>query len=477
MPVVGTPTPSGGDSLILDPTTEDAGNVEVVLSAEPYGLLEQSYPAPPIEPQWASSIDTEGARLAAQKHSNRQISLRVDALGAVALEDLESKVGKLLRDGGTLKRTLRSGLAIVFDVLTVSSYEPVFDYQHDLGQVTSVSLVLECKPYGRKDSAVTSAVHTAPANQPLVFTESVEGTWWAPASLRWTNGSGYARRWALWGVQSRYYDSAATAALFYEAESGDLQTGILAVGPAGASGSGDKVVQQSLTTTQTLAYGIQSTVPAYLSHVGTFRVYVRMRVDAASTGIAQVRLYYRTSSTPRLDYQTTDWVSVVDGVGATIEGKWVLVDLGMVTSPKARVGSERMQAFVQAKTVSGTATVYYDWAILVPVNEGWGEVTTAGGTGANGIQAIHDLDISDQGVLIQGDNDEWFEPQKWEGDELYVPPAGDENRTLRIITMLAGDTSGTPEPTSSVISTDDITDAASTAVLSYTPRYLTIPQA
>jgi hypothetical protein len=124
MPIVLSPTAAGAEGLIIDPTTEDATNVQLNINdGAAYVLLAHDYPEPDLDPIYASSADTEGDIPISVRPKNRVLSVTVNIYGSSALDldqkigVLSQKVGKLNREGGTFKRTTPSGLVIVFDVL------------------------------------------------------------------------------------------------------------------------------------------------------------------------------------------------------------------------------------------------------------------------------------------------------------------------------------------------------------------------
>ena len=369
--------------LEFDPAGEASGSPLTITTGN-YGLTAFSAPAPPPRYQWASSVDTEGASLASRGHENRMISISLDVMGDQAVYDLQQKLSKLHREGGTLKYTTPAAIVVTFDVLAQEGFDPAFNEVHYLGGLTQLSFSLPCKPYGRgaEVDLGDNVETTLPA---LVFTEaSVGGDVPALGRLVIDDDSAADQWWLTWGLQSRYYSSSANAALFYEAEGRTALGGsAIAAGPSGASGAGSNVMRNTALTTSYLAImSTQATAAgAHLSHVGTFRVYARMQVPTANTGFVTTALEWsegdfrrvtRNASVALYPQDAPDFVAL----GATVGGIWRLVDLGLVTLSSVTAGTQRWEGRVLAKSTIAGDDIDVDWLMLVPVDEGSGVVST-----------------------------------------------------------------------------------------------------
>ena len=70
------------ERLIFDPISESSANAPLEITSpadDPIiGLVEHSYPAPPLNVLYASSIDTEGENPVSRRHGNREISMRLE---------------------------------------------------------------------------------------------------------------------------------------------------------------------------------------------------------------------------------------------------------------------------------------------------------------------------------------------------------------------------------------------------------------
>ena len=452
------------ESLIIDPTSEDAANVELDLMPADgsIAVVEHSYPAPPMEYIWAGGVDTEGDRLGGRRYQNRQISLTLSVSGNGVAADLhstlrllEQKVAKLGREGGTLKRTFVGGEVIVFDILAAESYEPTFDITYYLGHVAEVRIGLIAKPFGRgpEESLTAHSETTAPA---VVFTETdIKGDVPALGRLVVTNDDTDALAVVIWGLRSRNYSSDASAALTLQAEDGTLGSGSAIV--ADATAMGGNTVREATTTT-----GAYETVVTWAgTHVGTYRVIGRFKAAAANTGDIRVRLSWRPDRAgPVISNAAWD----IDDTGA-----WYAVDLGMVTIPETTVGTQGWEARIDAMAVSASGDdIDVDAIWLIPIDEGSGQASSAG---SSVVYAGRSMAFQHNGVFTERETGTyWGRAAKYEGDLLLVPPAGAEDRTLEVIVRSVFDEGDLSAPMA-----DDPQDV--TAQLHYTPRYLSVPEA
>jgi hypothetical protein len=367
----------------IDAVSEDATNTALTISATPYRLREVDLTPPDLDARYASSVDTEGELPVAVRHHNRHIMLTLMITGAdvatnaafeTAMGDLVKKLMKLHREGGTLKMTTPAGTTAVADVLTVNT-KPTLDQLWPVRRVGTVQIDFECRPYFRGASSQLSD-HVETTSPVLVFTEAGAGvTGDVPALGRLMLDEDQASQdqgWVTWGLQSRYYDSAASAALFYEAEGRTVQGGATAVaGPTGASGAGSNVVRltsmaaspSSMLSTQATAAG------AHLSHIGTFRVYARVQTAAANTAVTNIALEWGTGDLLRPQFNDTTQIPVAWG------GSWRLVDLGLVTIPKVVTGTQRWEGRVIVWGASTGGQIDLDYLFLVPSDEGSGIVS------------------------------------------------------------------------------------------------------
>lgn len=473
MPVVGAPATTS--SVILDPVSEDAANVELDISTGNYGLVSHAYPTPSVIAQWASSVSTEGALLGTKRHDNRQISITVDVDGLGALQDLEAKLAKLYREGGTIKRAYTDGREIIFDVLVMDGYEPTFDQTHHLADVTTVQFTLTCAPYGRQ-AEITLDDHAETTLPVLVITEAdIPGDMPALGRLVIDNDVAQAQGALWWGIQSRYYDAASTAALFYQGEACAMVNATAAVGPTGASGSGSNVARSSALptgSTSIIAIGASATAQ---THVGTFRVFARVQAPATNAGTVSVGITWQTVVGGPL--VTNAAVPLVDSSDFPVEGSWALLDLGMISLPKVNVGTQGWIGHVYASSTSLSDRVDIDWLLLLPVDEGSGEsISYDPGDPDKVISASGSFTVRYDAALTSATAGYWAAPPIYQGDYLRVPPSGPEGRPLRVVVKLArGNDAATTLGSSGSVYRDPAIDALS-ARLYVQPRYLVVPE-
>jgi hypothetical protein len=430
MPFIVTSTPSVVSTLAaweFDPLSEDAANVNLPLAMPDYGVLEFSAPMPQPDVLYASSVDTEGENPASVRFRNRTITLSVDVFGRAALSALEFKLAKLIREKGTLLHTLPAGEEIVFDVLAVDTFEFPHDIKWDVSELATVTISLTCKPLWRQAEIVLSD-HSETTSPWLVFTETdIPGSWYSDARLEIDNDQATAQGWAIWGIRSRHYDSAASAALTFQAESVTITSGSATAGPAGASGT--TVLNAGLPTgtwDSTLILGTGSTPRT--SHVGGYRVFTRVQVPNTNAGTVSVRFEWGTSAT------NTNPAVAID---PSYEASWRILDLGTINIPEPLTGTGGWDGTIQATSTSAGDDIYFDWIMLVPVDESWGEVLTTTAAGAP-IAASRTLSVRSNGVVRNSAtvSTYWTAPP-FRGDYLRLPPAGAEGRTLEVIVKMS----------------------------------------
>ena len=455
----------------FDPTSEDAANSPLeIWSTATYAVTAFDSPAPSPRPQWASSVDTEGSLLSSVTHENRQINLTIEVMSAAGLRVLQAKFAKVAREAATAKLTFPNSEVMVFDLLMGDSFAPQLDivYYVNSGAFCVVEVALTAKPYGR-GVPVSATITGSPATSkaPLVFTiPAVTGDVPALASLRVSNATA-EKTWLAWGQQNRNYDAAATAALFLEAESQTAVSGALNAGPAGASGGGANKVMRH-TSIGTTAATTFVTLPggSNPTHVGSFRVYARVQAATANTGLVQARLGWLPDLRSGTPIETDrGWVPIADSAGSAIEGSWVIVDLGMVTIPRVRLGAQGWYAGAEVIATTSGNQLDWDWLALVPVDDGSGLMVSP----SYGISSTDAVDISDKGVLASKSSVAvWFTPN-YAGDYLKIPPL----RTTRFIVIFTGPAALTGNCSSELA--DAVNIDAISATLTYTPRYLVVP--
>ena len=377
-----------GETLTIDPTSEDAANVALVLTsgspaAGGFVLIGQDYPPPDLDPLQASSVDTEGEITVQSRYKNRQITLTLRCYGTSAsnlmthLGHLQQKMGKLNREGGTLQRIAPSTDTIVFDVVGASA---TVEQGKRASAVRAAEVVvrLECRPFGR--GAAIQLSDKSETTLPYVsqVETGIKGDVPALGRLVIDDDQGSSQWTVIWGIQSRHYSADASAALFFQAEGLTLQGAGAATSTAlaGYSGTGSVLANALATSYQSVLSSQATGGGAHWSHIGDFRVYARVAVPTANTGAVTVAAQW-TAGDGRVWTQNAE-----QAIPSAVEGVWRLADLGMVSIAKAAAGTQRWELRLLAKSTVSGDDVHVDWLMLVPASEGSGV--------ASGVQAAVD---------------------------------------------------------------------------------------
>lgn len=419
--------------------------------------------------------DTVGCAWSGTRNASSSTRPAGETRRNAAVSQLEAKVAKIAREGGTLRRVLNDNTAITFDLHTGDTFDPVFDFAYQAG-LAVIKVAFTAMPEGRGDE-IDSGDNVETTSPALVFNVTgIKGDRPARGRLVVDEDQAQAQRLLRWGIQSKNYSSASTAALFYQAESCAMGAAAAAVGPAGASGGGSNTafygsLQPTGTWTSLVFVGASSTAQ---THIGAYRVMARVWAPAANAGIVSMRLswYPELGRTQVLNTS----VAIADSAGAVVEDAWVLVDLGQINIPKAASGTQGWIGSVQANSTVLNDDVYVDWVMLVPIDEGSGEHSDPSTTGPQ-ISASASVTIRHDGARVTVAGGYLPKLNLYEGDYLLIPPAGLEARTLRVIVKMARGTipaflaAGTSEAFYDP-GTDDLS-----ARLFYTPRYLVVPTA
>lgn len=446
-------------TLTLDALAEDAANTPLELNGgDGIGVLEMSFPAPPAKLQYASSVDTEGSLLASAGYENRSISLKVDCEDYNALVALQAKVAKIAREQGTLTWVTPTGETITFDLLAAPNYEATFDHAF-LAGVTSVSFAFDAAPFGRGPE-ITLADHVETTAPALIFTETgIKGDVPGGVEITVDNDAATDQIGLVWGVRSRYYSSASTAALYKEAETlTGLGGAAAAVGSAGASGAGSNVMKQT-----TLGTGLARMFgTGDFTHIGAYRVFARVFAPVTNAGTVSVRFGWTGLGVAEIQNDSVT-------LDSALEGSWQLVDLGQINIPVAPVGTQVWTGFFYAMSTTGTDDLEVDFLLFVPIDEGDGQITGTGpGSGYSAIAASSSSLLSSDGVFVL-ETGRWQRPYLYEGDYPRIPPAGLGGRTVEWVFKASRAPIVSP-PTAA----DGAIDAIS-ARITYTPRYLVVP--
>lgn len=292
------------------------------------------------------------------------IPLNVLTLGGLTFDQLRSmlqaKVGLWQREGGVIKRETSIGPV----------YADVVDARLKLGGSTAQAmqdvdvdavLTLECIPdwYG-DELDLASETGTGEVIRLLA---PERGDHPGRVRIVVSDASGVSQLGLLWGIRSRHYDSAVTAALSYEAEAlTPLDAAAIATAMLpGASGGGtDNIVTHDnlgANWTPVLSTDLAGIGP--LTHTGSYRVYVRA---------------HTTSNPPpriRLAWDVGDLTNPVTNTPVSPAGAngFYVIDLGEVRLDPAPVGTHRWRGQIQAVGVDGGENISIDRVRLQPLDE------------------------------------------------------------------------------------------------------------
>lgn len=306
-----------------------------------------------------------------------------DGINGVTEEEararLQQKVGLLQREGGQMLRQRAGGPAMYADIVEANLAIP--DEWGETGGIEDgVTLVLQTLPdfYGDEITldTITATGAGAAVLQSAGSQAVIKGDYPARARLIVTDTSGNDQHGLLWGVRSRYHDSASTAALFYEAESMTPLNGAASAAVSGMSGGHaiEIVNPPAGVWVPMLATTLTSGGP--LTHQGSYRVWARCK---ATGDTPQFRLVWGVGSlsAPRTN----------DAVQLPSADSYVL-DFGTVRLDKPPVGAGEWVGVFQVYGSQATATDYIDCIYLQPLDESAGQLTYSPVTPASSIGEV-----------------------------------------------------------------------------------------
>jgi hypothetical protein len=374
-----------------------------------FRAMKAQYPTPARKVNWAQNADTEGAIPASLQYEDRQITIECRVVGSSAsdlqtqLGYLEQKIGKINEAdgiGGTHEYVSPSGAVCIFDLL-----EGAADYELDntalANKYTVVTITFTAKPFWRSGVASeTVGVDHVETTLPCVIGVDpvVGGDVPALGRLVIDNDQEAADQLTfIWGTQSRYYSAAASAELFYQAESRTPLSGAATAALGGASGAGSNTVKRNdlLPSWQAILSTQASGGGSHLSHIGTYRVFARIQRPTSNNGAVSVCLEWGQG-----DFLRHTRNESVDFATEELEGVWTLVDLGLVHLDKVTAGTQRWEGRFLAKSTSALDDIYVDCLMLFPVDEGYGSLKiTPSLTVPSSVSAHDEFDQGGGGVL------------------------------------------------------------------------------
>ena len=187
--------------LVIDPS---ASSLALHDRANGRRVLGYDAPTPQLSSQFASSIDTEGARRAALHYENREITARIliEAASDAALQALENalgqKIGKLAREGGELRFAYPTGTTITFTVVE-ATFTRTFDIADVARKRAVYDLSFTCLPFGL-GAEIDCGDNVETSLPCLIFTEaSIPGDAPGRGRLVIDEDSGASQWWLILG--------------------------------------------------------------------------------------------------------------------------------------------------------------------------------------------------------------------------------------------------------------------------------------
>jgi hypothetical protein len=305
---------------------------------------------------------------------NRQVKIPLNlkdvgaSTFATIISNLQRKVGLIQREGGWLLRQIDS-TALYADVVNATLHLGGSWYQAYRGFDVDAELDLELLPDFYGDEVVLDTITATGQLESKLKLGGVDavinGDYPARCRLVVADTSGNDQHGLIWGVRSRYYDPAATAALYYEADTLTPLSGATVGALTGASG-GNAVNSPALPgggtwvpILSTAASGVQR------SHKGTYRVIIRAY---SSSAVPSFRLLWAAGD---LAMSTTNDPAQLPGAG------FYLLDLGVVRLDAPPIGSQVWQGVVQARANNDGETCSIDQMFLQPLDEYAGVLSAA----------------------------------------------------------------------------------------------------
>lgn len=348
----------------------------VALTSGNFDVLELAADPPKARMDVVTAADSEAGALMRQPlHENRAITFKVRVTAQASMNAALDQIG-VIRDKLRLASATPDGIAltwtpanstrtVTFDVLGGEIPEmPIGLSDHAWSwfrQRPIFTIELTCKPYWRAAEVTTS---TASSSTPITTLEvpSVPGDIPALGRLIVTDTATQIRRHVEWGLENQFYNSGTS--LLVDSDnmvvSGFAGTQTTRTGAYDPNASGNSIITST-------GFGVRRPVAiagtGNLAHVGTFRVKGRFYGDTVAT---YARLSYRVGDGP---YISNSWVPVMPGLSPGLYE----IDLGPITIPTARSGTQQWDGRIEVYSTTGAGIVDVDYLLLVPAAEGYGK--------------------------------------------------------------------------------------------------------
>ena len=395
------------------------------------------------EQRWGSSV-------VSYRVPNRTVTIPIH-LTEPGRQALQQKVGRLQAEGGTLLRQTPGGLALYADIESASLTVPD-EYGDTQGLEPNASLVLECLPDFYGDSIVLDTIMATGESSVVLQQDGAQaiiaGDYPGRAQITVLEGSANQQFGVLWAFQGRYCDPATTAKLLWPAAT------TLTPAPGGTvsalSGAhGGQVITHTI--------GAAWTDMAYIvgSHVGSYQAWARVYCSSPSLAL---RFGWNIGD------RTHGLITPPSQVALPGPSAFYLVNLGQVRLDPMP-GAQQWAGVVQGLLPAGSGSASLDMLYLQPLDEAAGMVEGAWPINP-AMLASGRLNLAYNGVTRSIAGGASFAPLTPLGDLPRIPPSGNEQRAVKLLTKVSrGDLATYP---------DSAIDSYSVAV-SYRPSYLLRP--
>lgn len=327
-----------------------------------------------------------GSSMVDYRIPNRSIKIPLVLKGttfSAVRQTLQQKVGLFQRERGSILRQIGAN-PYYADIQNATLHLGGSSYQaRSTPFDVDATLELEVLPdwYGAEQT-LTTISGTGYINGKLQQSGSdaiIAGNYPGRVRLVLSDTSANDQKGLIWGFRSRRYDSAASAALFYEAEAMTLLNG--ATSTAAGSASGGHMATLTLPPSGVWVPHVMTTLsagPTPLTHKGTYRVWARVFCGGAN--IASFRLLWGVGS---LSTPFTNDAVTPSGAIATFG----LVDLGVVQLTPSPVGTHQWFGVIQSNCgSSGSPSI--DCVYLQPVEEYSGKLIYTPASSTPAISAV-----------------------------------------------------------------------------------------
>jgi hypothetical protein len=307
------------------------------------------------------------------------IPLKLQTRGATSFNtirrNLQAKVGQFQQEGGWMSRTTSVG-TVYGDVVSATLRLGGDWYQANKDYDANAILTLEVVPdwYGAEVSLDDKTETTLPTYVKVMQLSAADaviaGDYPGRVRIVVDDDQARARRGLLWGWRSRYYSSASTAALFYQAEA--LTALDLSVsGTALTGASSTTMFHTSVATDWTPILSTLIAGVGQMTHIGTYRVWVRF-FSNNSGGDIDLRFVWDVG-----DLSNPTYNAPFSTYAAMNSGDLLLADLGEIRIDQVPVGTHVWQGQIQAKGDLAGADLYIDTLEFQPIDDGAGVITTS----------------------------------------------------------------------------------------------------